>query len=278
MAKITRKTQKILGATAGTNGITEYGSVVTGTPVAATDLDDIQTSRWLDGWSAATLAGTEIPTFQDRNAVDYVATTQISYILQEGVPEYDAGTEYHQYSIVKKAGTYEIYGSKTNANEGNALPSQADNTDWQYLGSLADIGGGGSNIGDVNYTAATSVPSNGLLCDGSSLSTTTYAELFAVIGYTHGGSGANFNVPDLVTNNRFIRASGGSLSVGDTQTDAFGSHSHTVSGTGGQNVTGTNSVKLQSPEGTAGSVSTSSAGGAETRPHNIALLPYIIFE
>jgi hypothetical protein len=36
-----------------------------------------------------------------------------------------------------------------------------------------------------------------LLCDGASLSTTTYAALYAVIGYTYGGSGASFSVPDL---------------------------------------------------------------------------------
>ena len=33
-------------------------------------------------------------------------------------------------------------------------------------------------------------------CDGRSLSKDSYGDLFAVIGYTYGGSGANFNVPD----------------------------------------------------------------------------------
>ena len=33
-------------------------------------------------------------------------------------------------------------------------------------------------------------------CDGRSLDKTLYGDLFAVIGYTYGGSGANFNVPD----------------------------------------------------------------------------------
>lgn len=40
-------------------------------------------------------------------------------------------------------------------------------------------------------------PTNWLICDGSSLDTTTYATLFAAIGYTYGGSGANFNLPNL---------------------------------------------------------------------------------
>jgi hypothetical protein len=42
------------------------------------------------------------------------------------------------------------------------------------------------------------IPSTKLLCDGSSKAVASYPYLFAVIGYTFGGSGANFNVPNLV--------------------------------------------------------------------------------
>ena len=45
--------------------------------------------------------------------------------------------------------------------------------------------------------AGASAPSEWLLCYGQSISTTTYADLFSAIGYTYGGSGASFNVPDL---------------------------------------------------------------------------------
>jgi microcystin-dependent protein len=40
-------------------------------------------------------------------------------------------------------------------------------------------------------------PSGFLECNGASISTSTYAALFAVIGYTYGGSGASFTLPDL---------------------------------------------------------------------------------
>lgn len=40
-------------------------------------------------------------------------------------------------------------------------------------------------------------PTGYLLCDGTSYATATYAALFGAIGYSYGGSGANFNVPDL---------------------------------------------------------------------------------
>lgn len=45
--------------------------------------------------------------------------------------------------------------------------------------------------------AGPSAPTDFLLCYGQSVSTSTYADLFATIGYTYGGSGSSFNVPDL---------------------------------------------------------------------------------
>jgi len=45
--------------------------------------------------------------------------------------------------------------------------------------------------------AGSSTPTGWLLCDGSAYDTTTYASLFAAIGYTWGSSGGNFKVPDL---------------------------------------------------------------------------------
>jgi microcystin-dependent protein len=50
--------------------------------------------------------------------------------------------------------------------------------------------------GMVMDFAGASAPSGFLLCDGTSYLTASYPALFAAIGYTYGGSGANFNVPD----------------------------------------------------------------------------------
>jgi len=50
----------------------------------------------------------------------------------------------------------------------------------------------------VQWGGGMTPPTNWILCDGSSYPTTgTYAKLFAAIGYTWGGSGANFNVPNV---------------------------------------------------------------------------------
>ena len=51
--------------------------------------------------------------------------------------------------------------------------------------------------GVVAPYGGSSAPTGWLICDGSSVSTVTYANLFSVIGYTYGGAGASFTLPDL---------------------------------------------------------------------------------
>jgi hypothetical protein len=57
--------------------------------------------------------------------------------------------------------------------------------------------------GTVTWFAGGTAPTGYLECNGQGLNTTTFAELFSAIGYTYGGSGATFNVPDL--RGEFIR-------------------------------------------------------------------------
>lgn len=51
--------------------------------------------------------------------------------------------------------------------------------------------------GAVMPYAGLSAPGGWLLCEGQSLSTSTYSTLFGVISYTYGGTGGSFTVPDL---------------------------------------------------------------------------------
>lgn len=59
--------------------------------------------------------------------------------------------------------------------------------------------GGGGDVGDIKGTIAAVAPNGWLICDGSAVSRTTYAALFALIGVTYGpGDGATtFNLPDF---------------------------------------------------------------------------------
>lgn len=76
---------------------------------------------------------------------------------------------------------------------GAKLNSDLDLIDAQVF--TASSAGVSVGSGALWFTATP--PTNWLICDGSSLDTTAYAALFAVIGYTYGGSGSNFNLPPL---------------------------------------------------------------------------------
>lgn len=67
------------------------------------------------------------------------------------------------------------------------------------------FGADGALVGSVTWYAGAGTPENYLLCDGSAVSRTNYADLFAVIGTTYGaGDGSTtFNLP-LLTDSRFI--------------------------------------------------------------------------
>ena len=94
--------------------------------------------------------------------------------------------------------------------------------------------------GTIITFAGTTAPAGYLPCDGRSLANnSTYADLFSAIGYTWGGSGGNFNLPDL--RGLFLRGSGTNATqkmsnnqfataglVGTTWADTVGSHNHVL--------------------------------------------------
>ena len=99
----------------------------------------------------------------------------------------------------------------------------------------------GVNTGIVVPWGSAAIPSGFLLCDGQSVSTSTYAALFAIIAYTYGGSGANFNVPDL----RDRTIVGVSSANSKTLAQAIGANTVTPTG----NISGsTGSTTLTTPQ------------------------------
>jgi microcystin-dependent protein len=150
--------------------------------------------------------------------------------------------------------------------------------------------------GAVQAFAMNSAPTGWLAADGTAVSRSTYAALFSAISTTYGaGDGSTtFALPDL--RGYFVRGSGinGDLTEAGTfgakQAHAFESHRHFVMSNGsgvaisdgnqtmqmignqGDNpfsyqLFGTTSLTAQANTGP-----TSSTGGTETRPANIAML------
>lgn len=96
MAKITRSQQKIFGGSLTPSGnIAKFGSLAAGSPSYTNDPAVLQSlSQYLNGWSAAVL-GSNSPALQDRNALDFLMTRQIAYLLQAGLAEWDSATPYY---------------------------------------------------------------------------------------------------------------------------------------------------------------------------------------
>ena len=169
----------------------------------------------------------------------------------------------------------------------------------------------GVPTGAIFCVGVNTVPTGYVKCNGASYSTSgTYAGLFAVIGYTYGGSGSSFNVPDL--RGEFVRGWNDNASVdsgrdiGSNQGAQNQSHDHNADASATSNVSdpghrhpsrgygndddggnqftgsGNNDVRNNAIEdaNTGISVSTNVSididnEGGEARPRNVALL-YII--
>lgn len=251
MAKLARKTQKLFGENSQNNEMTSFGSPTLGTPTFTRDLDIIQSAEYLKGWFPTILEGAIRPFAEDMNGMFYLFTYQLKYLLEQGVPEYDASTTYYTNSICKY-GT-ELYMSIADNNTGNNPISSTGY--WIWYAGLNNPNS--LPIGTIqDYAGNTLTSSNWLFCQGQAVSRTIYSALFSVIGTTYGaGDGSTtFNLPDL--RERFslgLASSGGYATLGATGgninhthivyghkhsvgnlaiTGASGAHTHTITDSG----------------------------------------------
>lgn len=82
--------------------------------------------------------------------------------------------------------------------------------------------------GTVSMYAGSTIPTGYLNCDGTSYTTTAQPSLFSAIGYTWGGSGSNFNVPDLRGRAPIGAGTGSGLSARTLGTQNIGEETHTL--------------------------------------------------
>lgn len=134
-------------------------------------------------------------------------------------------------------------------------------------------------VGSVTMFASNGAPTGWLECNGTAVSRTTYAGLFAAIGTVFGaGNGSTtFNLPDM--RGEFARGWDNGRGIdparafGSAQADELEAHVHSVQPpasnddtSSGLTTTGTGGSETITPYDTA------STGGSETRPRNIALM------
>ncbi len=164
-------------------------------------------------------------------------------------------------------------GAPVGGTTGQVLTKITDNDhdyDWQ------DAPSKGVPIGAIVTFPMTALESGFLYCDGAVYLRATYPDLFAKIGTTYnigGETSLQFRVPDL--RGEFIRGWDAGRGVdsgrviGSAQTDALKAHAHT--GAVNAMTTGT-AAGAGMWVGTTSTATTSSTGGTETRPRNVAMM------
>jgi microcystin-dependent protein len=169
------------------------------------------------------------------NETDSTSTTSGALVVTGGVgvgktltaENVKVGTVYLKASaneITSTSGNLQI-----TAIDGSSVAIQTNTTlngNLDLTGSPTDSGRISANYLDVpNISPVGSImmwpgsldtwpTANWRQCNGAGLSTTTYSDLFNIIGYTYGGTGATFNLPNL--QNNFIVGAGDSYNLSAT--------------------------------------------------------------
>lgn len=232
MAVLTRQTQKVFAGNANVSQLAVMGTMKTGTPVYNTNLATLQSAEYQLGWDSAIL-NDKAPYMEEMNGVQYGFSYQIAYLLQEGIPEYDVNTNYSKTSIVKivQDNNLVLYHSLIDDNQGTADITNSPN--WSRL-YIVDYG----RIGEPQITLNSTLPENCIWLDGSAVSRTTYAALFAIYGTTYGsGNGSTtFNLPNFTNRAIWGATSFGYIAAGlpsiTASTGSAGTHSHTMDSAG----------------------------------------------
>ena len=164
MAKLVRSTQKIFAESANNNGV--FGSLQAGNKQYSNDIATIQSlGAYNQGWNAATISSEKLPPLEEFQSLQYMMTSQLAYIFQQGVPEWDAGTTYYQGSMVKVIGSngdYALYASLTNDNTGNQV---TDGVNWKLVYNTVNGIQTVSNLSQAIDTSTSLYPSNNAVRD-----------------------------------------------------------------------------------------------------------------
>lgn len=137
MPKLTKVAQQVFGSTAGIDQLGIFGSLAAGSPTFTTSPTEIQSlTNFLDGWFSA-IVGENSPAIQDMNSLFFLAFYQLSYLIQQGIAEWDAETTYYQGSFASDpAGTGNLYVSLADNNVNKPLTNTAFWKPFQNSGTV----------------------------------------------------------------------------------------------------------------------------------------------
>ena len=182
MTKLTRITGKVFGATASPTGsdptigpeIGQFGSALAGTYFGTGDVAQIQAlPAWGEGFIGAVTPQNQYPTLPEMTGFGKALSYQSTYLLQEGMPEYDENTTYYENSICKglnNVGKLVFFRSKVDNNTGHPV------TDADYWEELSFGGGGATRLAGEIIASTVPLLDAGLhLLDGALLQADLYS-------------------------------------------------------------------------------------------------------
>ena len=109
--------------------------------------------------------------------------------------------------------------------EGQTMEFISDGTNWHIVSPRK------TGIIELHGGATSQVPSGAFFCNNQSLATALYPDLFSVCGYTWGGSGANFLLPDFRSVSPMGSSGSGGSGPGTTPRSTgsfYGTETHTI--------------------------------------------------
>jgi hypothetical protein len=170
------------------------GSVLAPTPGFASNSGAVATTNFVQQHVTALnnsidlKANIAAPTFTgDAKAVTAELTNETTSI---------ATTKHVADKITNRLGSYytstQVDGLLGGLN--NTLTASISSTDAKAQEALERSG---TPVGGIMHFAAANIPVGWLKCNGAAVSKNAYTRLFQVIGYTYGGSGDFFKLPDL---------------------------------------------------------------------------------
>lgn len=147
MARLTRVNQKLFAGQASNNGV--FGSLQANNPQTSSDVATLQSlPAFEQGWDSAAFSADKLPPLEEFQGIQYGISYQQCYMLQEGVPEWNANTTYYIGSVVKEVTStgFRIYSSLADNNTGNVI---SNTSFWKIVMDTDDLYFRKSQIQDV---------------------------------------------------------------------------------------------------------------------------------
>lgn len=204
------------------------------------------------------------------SALTYPAGAMITIAVVEGSTSYPNA----MVSFTGSGSTLVNY-SYLNIGDSVTVVANPDTNEWIFLPGRTDI-----PIGVVVDCLTTDIPYGYLVANGATVSRTSYKRLFNKIGVTYGiGDGVStFNLPDCRGVFRRGLDSGRGFDsgriLGSYQADELKAHTHDVFAYK-EEPGGTPLATSGAFSGKNLTLTTTSVGGTETRPKNIAVVPIL---